>query len=248
MSDATAAAVILAAGKGTRMKSDLAKVLFPLEGRALIHHVVDAVEAAGFGRSLVVVGHQADRVRAELAGRNVEFALQAEQLGTGHAVQCAMPELEGFGGEVAVLAGDAPLVRPETLRHMLRTHRDAGGAVSILTAHLPDPTGYGRIVRDAGNRVTAIVEHKDATPDQLRIDEINSSMYVFDAGFLREALPALRNENRQGEYYLTDTVHFAFSRGLPVEGVVVEDFQEVAGINTPGQLEDAARVLRERAS
>ena len=148
MNGSGAAALVLAAGKGTRMKADLAKVLFPIDGRPLIHFVLDAVEEAGFSRAVVIVGHQAELVRETLAGRDVEFALQAEQLGTGHAVLCAAPLLEGFTGDAAVLAGDAPLIRGATLRRMMERHRDARATVTVLTALLEDPSGYGRVLRD----------------------------------------------------------------------------------------------------
>ncbi len=241
------AAVILAAGKGTRMKSDLAKVLFPLVGgRPLIHYVVDAVEAAGFHRTVVVVGHQHERVRETLAGRKVEFALQSEQLGTGHAVSCAAPLLEGFEGDLAVLAGDAPLIRGATLRGLATRHAEAGATVTVLTARVPDPAGYGRILRGPDLRVARIVEDKDCTPAERAIDEINSSIYAFRYPFLARALPAIGNHNRQGEYYLTDTVGMAFREGLPVEGMVVPDHREVAGINTVDQLEEARRIMEER--
>ena len=241
------AALVLAAGKGTRMRSDLAKVLFPLRGRPLIRFVLDAVAGAGFERTVVIVGHQAERVREAVAGPSMQFALQSEQLGTGHAVQCAAPLLAGFEGDVAVLAGDAPLIRSRTLGELMDRHRESGAAVTVLTARLPDPAGYGRIVRDASGGITAIVEDKDCTPAQRKIDEINSSIYAFRWPYLARALPHLRNENRQGEYYLTDTVGMAFVEGLRVEGIVVGDHHEVAGINTPDQLADAERVLEERA-
>ena len=239
---------MLAAGKGTRMKADLAKVLFPIDGRPLIHFVLDAVEEAGFSRAVVIVGHQAELVRETLAGRDVEFALQAEQLGTGHAVLCAAPLLEGFTGDAAVLAGDAPLIRGATLRRMMERHRDARATVTVLTALLEDPSGYGRVLRDGpGGRVVAIVEDKDCSPEQKRIREINSSIYAFSYPFLAGALGRIDNRNRQGEYYLTDTVSLAFREGRPVEGIVVEDPAEVSGINTPEQLDRARTVMRERS-
>ena len=241
------AAIILAAGKGTRMESDLPKVLFPLLGRSLLDHVLDSVMAAGFDRTVVIVGHQADRVREAVKDRDVRCALQEPQLGTGHAVQCAMPELEGFAGDLAVLAGAAPLIRPATLKAMMRRHQDSRSAVTILTAMLPDATGYGRILRDAAGTVTGIVEHRDATEAQRQVREINSSIYAFDAGFLAGALPRLKAANDQAEYYLTDTVAMAVGEGLRVEGVVVEDHREVLGINTREHLEEARNILESRA-
>jgi bifunctional UDP-N-acetylglucosamine pyrophosphorylase/glucosamine-1-phosphate N-acetyltransferase len=241
-------ALILAAGKGTRMKADLAKVLFPIDGRPLIHFVVDAVEEAGFARTIAIVGHQHEDVRRTLAGRRVEFALQAEQLGTGHAVQCAAPLLAGFAGDVAVLAGDAPLIRGATLRRMMERHAETGATVTVLTAVLDDPSGYGRVLRDGPQgRVIAIVEDKDCTPQERRVAEINSSIYAFSYPFLAGALGRIDNRNRQGEYYLTDTVSLAFAEGRAVEGIVVEDPAEVSGINTKEQLDAARAVMRERA-
>jgi UDP-N-acetylglucosamine diphosphorylase/glucosamine-1-phosphate N-acetyltransferase len=245
MTSGNSTAVLLAAGKGTRMNSDLAKVLLPLAGKPLIAHVVDAVVAAGFPRTVVIVGHQADRVRDALRGRSVEFVLQEPQLGTGHAVLCAAPLLAGFTGALAVLAGDAPLIRPESLQALLEHHLRSRAAVTLLTAVLPDPAGYGRIVRRE-ERVVGIVEDKDCGPRERAIREINASIYAFDYPFLARALPKVENKNRQGEYYLTDTVHLAFGEGLPVEGIVVDDPREVAGINTPEQLAYAERILAER--
>ena len=240
-------AVILAAGKGTRMKSDLAKVLFPIAGRPLVLHVLDSVEAAGFDRVIAVVGHQADRVREALAGRRVDCVVQEPQLGTGHAVSCAAPLLTGVTDPIAVLAGDAPLIRSTTLRSLLQHHQQNAAAVTLLSAVLEDPKGYGRVVRKGG-RVIAIVEDKDATPEQQAIKEINSSIYAFDGPFLLRGLPQLKNENRQKEYYLTDLVHLAFAEGRLVEGLVVPDPVEVLGVNTVEQLEEAEKLLALRRS
>ena len=241
----SAVAVILAAGKGTRMKSDQAKVLFPIRGRPLLLQVLDSVEAAGFDRVIAVVGHQADRVRDALQGRRVACVLQEPQLGTGHAVMCAAPLLNGVTDPIAVLAGDAPLIRPGTLLSMLEHHRKTGAAVTLLSAILDDPKGYGRVVREDG-RVTAIVEDKDANPEERAIHEINSSIYAFDGPFLLNGLPRLKNENRQKEYYLTDLVHLAFAEGRLVEGLPVPDPMEVVGVNTVEQLEEAERLLASR--
>jgi len=247
MNDSRAVAIVLAAGKGTRMKADLAKVLFPMAGRPLVDHVLDTVAAAGIDRTIVVVGHQAERVREALAGRSVSFAVQAEQLGTGHAVLMAAPQLAGETGEAVVLAGDVPLIRPATLTALLDHQRESGAAMTVLTAVLPDAAGYGRIVRDAGDgSVLAIVEHKDCTGEQRAIREINSSIYAFNIPFLLGCLPRLGRSNRQGEYYLTDTVAMAREQGLGVEAVV-GDFEELSGINTRDQLTAAEAVLRRRA-
>jgi UDP-N-acetylglucosamine diphosphorylase/glucosamine-1-phosphate N-acetyltransferase len=244
LDDATA--LLLAAGKGTRMRSDLAKVLFPLEGRPLILHVVDAAGLAGFPRIIVVVGHQHEAVRAALAGRRVEFALQAEQLGTGHAVAQAAPLLAGTTGDLVVLAGDAPLVRAGTLRDLVARHRQTRAVVTVLTAMHPAPQGYGRIVRGKTGGITAIVEDRDLAPEQRGLREINSSIYAFRWPFLEAALPRLGTRNEQGEYYLTDAVEMAFAAGERVEGVVAEDYREIMGVNTPEHLEEARAALRVR--
>lgn len=232
-------AIVLAAGKGTRMKSDLPKVLFPVLGRPMIHWVLDALEKAGAERPVVVVGYQADRVREELRDRDVRFALQEHQLGTGHAVQSAMPQLGADENPVFVLAGDSPLVQPSSLRRL----RERMGAVpqglllGTLTSDRPD--GLGRIVRDESGRFLGIVEHKDATEAQLQIREVNMSTYLFAADDLREALGRLGNQNQQGEYYLTDCAAILRSLGRPVEAWPELDPCESLSVNT---LEELARV------
>ena len=239
-------AVILAAGKGTRMRSDEAKVLFPLYGRPVIDHVLDAVDAVDFERTLAVVGFCHRQVREALNGRGVEFVLQEPQLGTGHALQCAAPDLAGTKGAVAVLAGDAPLIQSATLARLLSRHHQTKATVTILTARMPDPSGYGRVVRNDHGSIVSIVEDKDCSAEEREIDEVNSSIYVFDYPFLARALPRLENQNQQGEYYLTDTVTMAFESGDRVEGVAVLDYREISGINTPEQLEQIEGWLKER--
>ena len=196
-------AVVLAAGKGKRMNSDLPKVLFEVAGRPLVSWVVDAVVAAGVEDVTVVVGHEADRVAAVLPD-GVATALQAEQLGTGHAVMAALEVMGDVAGDtVLVVPGDTPLFRPESLAGLLEAH-DGNGA-TLLTTRMPDPTGYGRVIRD-GERVAAIVEERDATDEQRSIDEVAVSTYAFDGAALVEALRQIRNDNAQGEYYLTDAM------------------------------------------
>jgi len=246
MTGAGPTAVVLAAGKGTRMRSDLPKVLFPLAGRPLIEHVLDAVEGAGFSRVIVVVGFGQEKVRRALAGRDVLFSLQEPQLGTGHAAQCAEAHLEGFEGDEVILAGDVPLIRPATLTRLLETHRSRDADVTVLTALVPEPTGYGRVLREKDGSVRAIVEEKDCTEEERRVNEINSGIFAFRHPFLADALPRLRTDNRQAEYYLTDTVGMAVASRRPVQAVRVEDPMEVAGVNTPEQLKEAER-WRERA-
>jgi bifunctional UDP-N-acetylglucosamine pyrophosphorylase / glucosamine-1-phosphate N-acetyltransferase len=180
-------AIVLAAGVGKRMKSDLPKVLHPVLGRPMLEHVLDAVRAAGVGRSIVVVGHQAERVRAVVAAPDVEFVLQAEQLGTGHAVMQAEPLLRGVRGTTFVLCGDTPILTSETLCELLATHRETKASATVLSALLEDPTGYGRVLRSADGAVTRIVEHKDANEAERRVREINSGLFTFALPDLFEA-------------------------------------------------------------
>ncbi len=228
--------LILAAGAGTRMKSDLAKVLHPLGGRCLVEHVVEAAHRAGIPKPLVVIGHQADRVREALAGRDVDFVLQAEQKGTGHAVMQAEPWLKDFAGDLVVLYGDVPLIKPETIRSLVSRHQEEGNAGTMLTTVLEEPGHYGRIVRDSQGRVQRIVEAKDASPQELKIREINPAIYCFDNQIMLRALRQVQPDNRQGEYYLTDVVAVMVGWGQRVSAVVVEDSRQVLGINTQEEL------------
>ena len=214
----------------------------------MVDHVVSSVEAAGWNRICVVVGYQGERVHEALSGRALEYAWQREQLGTGHAVQMARSFLQESLAMAVVLAGDVPLIRPETLSALVNGHQQSGAAVTILTAELPDAGGYGRIIRDDSGKVTAIVEDKDCTSEQLEVREINSGILAFNVPFLLDALDKLNCDNEQNEYYLTDTVKLAFDAGLGVEGVLVSGFTELAGINTREQLEEAALVLQSRTS
>ena len=241
--------VVLAAGKGTRMKSALPKVLHEAAGLTLIEHVL-RVAAPLSPRSVnVVVGHEAARVRQALGERpGLAFALQEPQLGTGHAVLQAEPLLEGASGTVVLLSGDVPLLRSETLAALIERHRTTGAAATVLTARVPDPHGYGRIVRDAGHggTISAIVEHKDATEEQRRIDEINSGIYAFDAASLFDALKEIGSSNAQGEYYLPDLVTIYRSRGRVVETVTARDPAEILGVNSRKELADVGAILRAR--
>ena len=240
-------AVVLAAGKGTRMKSDLAKVLHELEGRPLLDHVLDTVAAAGIGHTVVVVGHQAERVREACARPGLDFALQEPQLGTGHAVQVAVPALHG-GGHTVVLAGDVPLLRPRTLARLVDDAVRSGAAAAVLTCVVPDAGAYGRIVKDGRGRVARIVEARDATPAELAIGEYNTGVFCFRTDLMIEALANLTTDNDQGEYYLTDTVAWLVERGHEVAAVATDDPGEVVGINTVDELAAAARLLRARGA
>lgn len=238
--------LVLAAGKGTRMHSDLAKVLHPLNGRPMIHYVLDTARALRPRRIIVIVGHQAETVRQELAGTPVEFAIQDEQLGTGHAVQQAGPLLAGERGIVLVVAGDTPLISPATLASLIRAHRHDGAAASVLTARVGDPTGLGRILRDGSGRIDRIVEEKDATAEQREVREINTSTYCFEPSLLFRALDELTPENRQGEFYLTDTIEILKRQGHRIADAPASLPEEIAGINTPEQLSAVESRLRDR--
>jgi bifunctional UDP-N-acetylglucosamine pyrophosphorylase/glucosamine-1-phosphate N-acetyltransferase len=242
----TLTAVILAAGQGTRMKSARPKVLHELCGRPMIHHVVDAALAAGAGDVIVVVGHGRDEVTAYLGrafGANVRTAVQDAQHGTGHAVRCALPALGADVDRLLILCGDTPLLGAAELR-ALGESLPAGAAepLAMLTVRVPDPHGYGRIVRDAGGRIERIVEHRDATPAQRALDEVNPGIYLARTDFLREALAALQPNNTQGELYLTDVVEMAARQG-GVAFVQSRDPVSLGGINDRAQLAAAEDVL-----
>lgn len=236
-------AVILAAGEGKRMKSSLPKVLHPVCGRPLIRHVLAAVEQL-CTEIIVVVGHGAAAVRAEL-GASVSYCLQEQQLGTGHAVMQAARLLPP-AGPVFVLCGDTPLLTADALRSLQAVYLESGAAAAVLTASVPQPEGYGRIVRHAGGALSRIVEERDATAREKKIREVNTGVYLFEAAALLRALPALRNENSQAEYYLTDVLQILLQENLPVAACRVADWRITQGINDRVQLAAAEGLLRER--
>jgi bifunctional UDP-N-acetylglucosamine pyrophosphorylase/glucosamine-1-phosphate N-acetyltransferase len=236
--------VILAAGQGKRMKSDLPKVLQPLAGQPILQHVLSAAKRLGAGSLHVVYGHGGEKVRTALASEPINWVLQAEQLGTGHAVAQAMPHIPD-DHDVLILYGDVPLVRVDTLQQLV----DAGkhGNVGLLTVVLADPSGYGRVVRDGANNVVRIVEQKDANTKERAINEVNTGLLAVPAKSLRKWLAALRNDNAQGEYYLTDIIVMAVREGLKVNAVVAPTEVEVLGVNDKvqlAQLEGAYRSIR----
>ncbi len=236
-------AVVLAAGKGTRMKTELPKVLVPACGRPLVEYVLDVLDQIGVDQSLVVVGYRADQVQEALAHRlNVEFVLQSPQLGTGHAVQVCEPRLRDHDGPVLVLTGDSPMTRPESLTQLLECYQQSRPACVLGTLIKEDPTGLGRIVRNADGRFEAIVEEKDATPEQRAIREVNMSTYVFDCQALLESLEELRNDNRQEEYYLTDCPGILLRQGRTVRALPVLQDCEALSVNS---LDDLRRVEAE---
>lgn len=237
------APVVMAAGKGTRMKSKLPKVMHKLAGKPLIEHVLDAVKALGIERPLVILGHGRELVETELGGQ-VQVVVQAEQLGTGHALMQALPYLEGVD-DVLVLSGDQPLLNEETLRALRQLHEVEDCRATVLTAVLSDPYGYGRVVKD-GNQLLKIVEEKDATAEERLIREINTGTYCFNVRALKEALAQIKPQNAQGEYYLTDVFSFFLARGQKVLAYVTEDPTEALGINSRRQLAEAEKIVRER--
>lgn len=254
------AAIILAAGKGTRMKSDLPKVVHPIGGRPMVCAVVDACLAAGCRKIVVIVGYQQEKVREALKGYDVEYAVQAEQLGTGHAVKCCgenfKSELQGSrtgangvsspGLPCLVLCGDGPLIRPATLNLLLDRHRSARAAASIATAVLDDASGYGRIYRDTARKFKAIVEQKNCTPEQLKIREVNPSYYCFDLCELFRSLDRVKKNPVSGEYYLTDTLELLLADGRVVEVIEAVPPEDVLSINTPEDLAKVDAIYRSR--
>ena len=240
--------IVLAAGGGTRMKSKTMKVLHPVCGRSMIGHVLRAVEAVEPSRVVAVVGHQREQVGPHITELMPEavLAVQEQQHGTGHAVRIAVEASGTTTGTVIVAAGDTPMLEGESLRAFAEEHEAAQRAVSILSGNVTNPFGYGRIVRNAEGDVEAIVEEKEATPEQREITEINSGILAFDAEFLVDALPRITNDNAKGEYYLTDTVHLAREAGLTVGAHVLDDFTQTEGANDRAQLAELGKEMNRR--
>jgi UDP-N-acetylglucosamine diphosphorylase/glucosamine-1-phosphate N-acetyltransferase len=230
------AIVIMAAGKGTRMKSDAPKALAPLLGKPLVGHVIDVAKQLDPSQIVVVVGHKREMVEKVLATEPVLFAMQEPQLGTGHAVQCAMGAIPDFVGDVMVLSGDVPLIAVKTVAEMQRRHREKNAAVTILSCILDNGGMYGRIKRDQTGDVIGNVEAKDATPAERALTEINSGVYIFDSLFLHGNVSKLSSKNAQGEYYLTDLIRLAYDAGFPIADLVLTDPTEITGINTKEEL------------
>lgn len=237
-------AIILAAGEGKRMKSKLPKVLHPVCGRPMLAHVLEVAEASGIEESIVVVGHGAEEVKKSLPAR-VKTVTQEQQLGTGHAVLMAQEHLED-AALVLVLCGDGPLITPETLQELIRLHRMEGNGATVLTAGLENPQGYGRIVRDGQGAFKGIVEDKDATPEEKLIREVNSGTYCFQGKALKQALPMLKNENAQGEYYLPDVLPLIQAQGLRIGLYQAPDHQEIMAVNDRVQLAQVEAVMQRR--
>lgn len=238
-------AIVLAAGQGKRMKSKLYKVLHQVCGKPMVGHVLDAVEEAGCSRTVVVVGHGAETVQGYV-GERAECVLQSPQLGTGHAVMQAEQAIGSEEGTTIVLYGDTPLITSETIQAMLSTHEASGAAVTLLTAHFADPTGLGRIIRDGSGKVERIVEHKDCTAEELLVTEINAGTYCFDNRKLFAALAQVKNDNAQGEYYLTDVIGILQSAGDTVQAYCTSDPAEAIGVNDRVALAEAETLMRKR--
>ena len=238
-------ALILAAGKGTRMKSKLPKVLHKVGGVPMVEQVLNTVKAAGTERQVVVVGFGGEAVQTYL-GKQAETVMQEQQLGTGHAVLQAEPLLKDATGTLLVTCGDTPLVREETFRALMQYHAETGAAATVLTAIMPDSFGYGRVIRDAKGQVTKIVEQKDGTLEELAVREVNAGIYCFELPLLWDLLHHVGNNNAQGEYYLTDIIGMLVDAGKTVSAYAAPEYQETLGVNSRLQLAEAERVLRQR--
>lgn len=245
MTGRSTAAIILAAGQGSRMKSKRAKVLHKIAGLEMVRHAVRSVREAGFQQIYVVVGHQADAVR-QVLDDDVVSVEQSEQLGTGHAVDQCRAALAGFEGSILVTYGDTPLFRASTFARLMDYHQEVGAAATVLTARVDDPTGYGRIIRDCAGNVKGIVEHKDASASERLINEINTGTYCFDSQLLFKYLTQITPDNAQGEYYLPDVLPLMIKDGHKAAGFVMEDPQESMGVNDRVQLAEAERIMQER--
>ncbi len=237
-------ALILAAGQGKRIKSNLPKVLHKVCGKEMVNHVIDNMRLSEINDVNVIVGKGANLVKAGTESRKVSYSLQEEQLGTGHAVKCAKEFLQGKDGVVAIFAGDAPLTKVETINKLINEHIEKKNSATLLSAIVEDPTGYGRIIRD-GDEVIKIVEHKDCSEEELKVNEMNAAMYCFDIKELLSSLDELSNDNNQGEYYLTDVIGILKNKGKRV-GAVVTDYEDTIGVNSRAQLAEAEEILRNR--
>lgn len=238
-------AVILAAGKGTRMKSDLPKVVHTIEGKCMVDYAIEAAKGAGAEDICLVLGYKHEVVRESIANKDTAYVLQEEQLGTGHAVKCAKDFLSEEG-QTLILFGDTPLITAETLNRLKDYHMKNKNAVTVLSAMIEDPTGYGRIIRDADGNFLKSVEHKDANEAELKSHEINSGMYIFETKELKDALDKIQPNNAQGEYYLPDALTIIKEKGLVVDAFALDDPEDITGVNDQEQLASATVVIRRR--
>ncbi len=237
--------IILAAGEGKRMKSKLPKVLHKVGDKTMVEHVIDTANSAGADDICVVIGHGADEVREALEGKNVKIAVQSERLGTGHAVMQAGDFIEN-GADILVLYGDTPLITAETINKLLEFHRGKNNSITIISAMVDDPAGYGHIIRDKNGSFLRNMEHKDASDEEKLVKEINTGIYCFTGESLKKGLSMLKNDNVQGEYYLPDTLEIILKDGGRVNAMVAESAEEFAGVNSRAQLAEAESVMRKR--
>ncbi|MDP6569669.1 MAG: NTP transferase domain-containing protein [Candidatus Marinimicrobia bacterium] len=236
------AVVILAAGKGTRMNSDLPKVLHEINGKPMITQVVETAEKIGAERIIPVVGYKHELVQDALKNYPVNFAYQLEQLGTAHAVMQCSSLLKDFKGNVLILYGDVPLITSDTLKHLLHTHESENTPGTILTTDLPDPFGYGRVIRNEDGSLNRIVEEKDASNEEKQCKEVNTGFYVFTAEVLFDLLPQVGNNNAQGEYYLPDVLNLIIAKNQKVAIDKIKNYNEIQGVNTVEQLTELAAI------
>ena len=244
MSEMTA--IILAAGRGTRMKSDIPKVLHEILGKTMLDHVIDIVKGAGISDIIVVAGYGIDLLKDSLKGKKARVVLQKKLLGSGDAVAAAKEALERYSGDLLVICGDTPLIRPQTVKELIAKHENAGASATVLTANLKDPTGYGRIMRGSDKRVVKIIEDQEASLYEKVIEEINVGTYCFKANDLFEALNTVRSDNKKNEYFLTDVIEIMHKSGKTVESVLSTDNDEIIGINSRNDLAEATSVLKTR--
>ncbi len=241
--------IILAAGKGTRMKSDLPKVLHTIFDKPLVGYVIDAVNNTGvIDENFIIVGHQAEKVEEYVNSNysNSKCLLQTPQLGTGHAVSMAIPYLKDFTGEIIILCGDTPLITTETLLDFIKFHKDKNSDITVMSAIFDNPTNYGRIIRNSDNSVNSIVEEKDATETQKAVKEINAGIYCINWDKVQAAFSELKNNNAQGEYYLTDIIKWGNEKNLSVNAYILSDNTEIYGINSRANLAEASKILNTR--
>ncbi|MGP4082783.1 bifunctional UDP-N-acetylglucosamine diphosphorylase/glucosamine-1-phosphate N-acetyltransferase GlmU [Pseudalkalibacillus sp. R45] len=238
-------AVVLAAGQGTRMKSRLYKVLHPVAGKPMVQHVVDQIKNVNVEKIVTVIGHGAEKVKSQL-GTDIEYALQEEQLGTGHAVMQTEGQLGELNGTTLVVCGDTPLISSETMEALLTHHEKENAKVTLLTAHAEDPAGYGRVIRNEDGTVAKVVEHKDASMEELAVQEINTGTYCFDNQTLFEALKQVNNDNVQGEYYLPDVIEIVKNQSKTVAAYQTPSFEETIGVNDRVALSEAERLMKVR--
>jgi len=241
------AAIILAAGKGTRMKSNLTKVLHPICGKPMVWYVAALARKVGAEKTVVVVGHQASMVMEAMAGEDLIYAVQEEQMGSAHAVLQAGDALRGFDGDVLILCGDVPLLLPATIEALLASHHSNEAAITVMTALLDDPGSYGRVVKNEAGEVLKIVEARDANEEEKAIREINTGIYCARNRFLFEAVQKIGNTNAQGEYYFTDIFEIARRQQRRTGSFVIDDPSEAMGINTADDLKAAERIMRDRS-